>query len=127
VVGEPQRAVGRRHDRFRTDGWDKPKRSGTVLNRVVAKSVPLVATVLVSCRGRGCPFTSKKVRHRHQTVNMTRLFRHRRLRPRTVVEVRITARDRIGKVSRLTIRKAKPPLLETLCLPAGASKPERCR
>ena len=106
-------------------GWGTPKRSGTVL-RVVVNDVPAGATVAVTCRGGGCPFRSKVLTNRRGKVSLTRLFRKRTLRPRTVVDVRITAPGRIGKVSRATIRKGKAPALKTLCLPPGATKPERC-
>jgi hypothetical protein len=102
-------------------------RSETVLTRAVVNDVPVGATVIVRCRGGGCPFKSKTIRHRHGQVKLTRAFRHRRLRPGTVVEVRITAPGRIGKVSRLIIRRAKAPRApRPLCLPPGATRPERC-
>ena len=48
------------------------------------------------------------------------------MRPRTTIEVRITAPNMIGKVVRYRIRRGKEPLVRRLCLPPGASKPGRC-
>ena len=38
---------------------------------------------------------------------------------------KVTARM-MGAVKRLLVRKGKPPVLPTLCLPPGAGKPSRC-
>jgi NHL repeat len=106
--------------------WGKVKSSGTVITAVVARDVPAGAIVGLSCRGSGCPFKAKTVRGRRANVKLTAFFRQRRLRPGTVVDVQITAPGRIGKVSRITIRKTKAPLLQSLCLPPGATRPQRC-
>jgi hypothetical protein len=106
--------------------WGRVKPSGTVLTAVVARDVPSGATVGLECRGTRCPFKAKTVTARRASVKLTPYFRGRRLRPGTVVEVRITAPGRIGKVSRVTIRKTRTPLLTSLCLPPGAARPQRC-
>jgi hypothetical protein len=106
--------------------WGKVKPSGTVLTSVIARDVPTGATIGLACRGKGCPFKSKTVPTRRANVKLTPYFKQRRLRPGTVVDVQITAPGRIGKVSRVTIRKTKTPLLKALCLPPGATGPQRC-
>ena len=44
----------------------------------------------------------------------------------TVLEVRITAPDTMGKVLRYTIRSKRPPTRRTLCLTPGTTQPGRC-
>jgi hypothetical protein len=75
---------------------------------------------------RHCPFRTTTLARRHGAVKLTPLFHKRRLRPGTVVEVRITAPGRIGRVSRVTIRSTKGPRLAILCLQPGATRATRC-
>ncbi|HEX8206855.1 MAG TPA: hypothetical protein VF587_12415 [Solirubrobacteraceae bacterium] len=100
--------------------------------RVRALSVRRVAEreqLQLRCRGRGCPFRSRRIRRRAgaTSVSLTRRFARRRLRPRTVVEVRITRAGAIGKVVRFTMRRGRRPRRSDLCLPVGATRPRaRC-
>jgi hypothetical protein len=105
-----------------------PTRSGTTkVDRLVVRNVPRGGVVTARClRGRGsCAFKSKTFKRR-RTVKLTTLFRGRKLRTGTVVEVGITADRRIGKVIRYTVRKRRPPTTRTLCEPPGAHKPLSC-
>jgi hypothetical protein len=108
------------------NAWDA-KRSGTRVKRLEVTEVPTGGAVTVRClRGRGsCAFRSKTITNR-RTVKLTKLFRHRTLRLRTVVEVDITAPQRIGKVNRYTVRKNRIPVKRTLCEPPGAPTPLPC-
>jgi hypothetical protein len=103
-------------------------KSGTRVDKLVVTNVPAGGTVTARCRrGRGsCKFTSKSFSGR-RTVNLKPLFRKRKLKPKTVVEVSITADKRIGKLVRYTVRK-KPqiPTMRTLCEPPGSPKPLAC-
>ena len=93
------------------------------------RRVPARATVRVSCKGKGCRKKKivKKVRRATSRYRLAKLMRrNNRLRPRALVEVRVTAPNRIGKVFRFRIRAYKPPSTKTLCLPPGAKKPRRC-
>ena len=105
-----------------------PFKSGTKVDLLVVRRVPGGAAVTVRClRGRGsCKFKSKSFKNR-RTVKLTPLFRGRRLKPNTVIEVNITADKRIGKLLRYKVRK--PPLIpfkQSLCEPPGAPKPLPC-
>jgi hypothetical protein len=105
-----------------------PSRSGaTKVDLLVVRNVPSGGVVTARClRGRGsCAFKSKTFKHR-RTVKLTTLFRGRKLRTGTMVEVGITADRRIGKVIRYTVRKGRIPTKQTLCEPPGARKPLSC-
>jgi Putative metal-binding motif len=122
------------------DGGDAPGRitavvsstwaSGARATRLLGlrvRDAPPGATIRVTCRERKCRF------RRHTTkagqngrAKLTRLFKRKRLRVGTVVEVRITAPNAIGKVLRYPIRRRKVPRARTLCLPPGAKRPTKC-
>jgi hypothetical protein len=108
------------------NNWDA-KRSGTRVKSLKVTQVPSGGAVTIRCLrgGRSCAFKSKTVKQR-RTVSLTKLFRHRKLRPRTVVEVNITAPQRIGKLIRYTMRTSRLPKKQTLCEPPGAPKPLPC-
>jgi hypothetical protein len=103
-------------------------KSGTRVDNLAVKKVPAGGKVTIRClRGRGsCKFKSKSFKGR-RTVKLTSLFRHRKLKPKTVVEVSITADKRIGKLVRYTVRKRpQTPATRTLCEPPGSPKPLPC-
>ena len=92
-------------------------------------NVPANAKIQVTCRGKGCKRKRfvKNVRRATKRVKLAKsMRRNRKLRPGAVVEVRVTARNRIGKVFRFKIRSFKAPTRKTLCLPPGAKKPRAC-
>lgn len=93
--------------------------------RLLEVFAPLGATVTVRCRGRTCPY---RLRTRPVTrIRMTfRGFRRRRLAAGTIVEVLITAPNRIGKYTAFGIRRRKSPLRVDFCLPPGAISPTVC-
>jgi Putative metal-binding motif len=94
--------------------------------RLRVRDAPAGARVTIRCLGRRCRFDRRKTKIRaNGTANLRRLVR-RRLRPRTTLEVRITAPNSIGKVIRYPIRRGRVPEGRTLCLPPGAKKPKRC-
>jgi hypothetical protein len=106
--------------------WTVTRRGTRVLEMAV-RQLPAGAAVGVRCAGKGCPFGSKRAKINGTTANLKPLFRNRLLRTGAVVEVRITAPNRIGKVSRFTIRRGKLPTTKQLCLPPGTNKPKnRC-
>jgi hypothetical protein len=120
-------------------GADRPARVGGIVAsgfrlshkgvrtvRLRIRDAPAGARITVRCLGRRCRFERKKAKVRaNGTANLRRLVR-RRLRPRTTLEVRITAPNMIGKVVRYRIRRGRIPQGRTLCLPLGAKKPTRC-
>jgi hypothetical protein len=92
-------------------------------------NVPAGAKVQATCKGKGCKKKRivKRIRTKTRRVHLAKaLRRDRRLHPGAVVEVRVTAPGRIGKVFRFRIRAYKPPALKTLCLRPGATRPGSC-
>jgi hypothetical protein len=107
-------------------------RRGSRIKRLLV-TAPNGASVLVTCRGRGCPY--RRSRHtvvisgRHpkpaKTVRFTKLRRHV-LRGGTVLKVMVSRSHEIGKYTRFLVRKGRPPLRKDLCLPPGTTKPTAC-
>jgi hypothetical protein len=62
--------------------------------------------VTIACSGKACPFRAKTLTG--ATVAAGRLFK-RALKPGAVIEVRITAPNAIGSVTRYKIRRGKQP------------------
>ena len=103
--------------------------------RLVVTDIPAGATVEVRCSRKrkpkqsGCgklKRSSSLVRKDRQRLPLARLFKDRRLRRGTVVEVRITAPQAVGKMLRYRMRSAKVPKVGRFCLPPGSAKPASC-
>jgi Putative metal-binding motif len=101
----------------------------TRLRTLRVRDAPPGATVRVRCRVRRCAMRKRRsvAVGSSGRASLTRLFRRRRLRVGTVVEVRITAPNMVGKVVRYRTRRGALPRDRVLCLPPGARKPSRCR
>jgi putative metal-binding protein len=99
---------------------------GVRVLRLRVRDAPAGARVTIRCLGKRCRFERRRSKVKaNGTANLRRLVR-RRLRPRTMLEVRITAPNSIGKVVRYRIRRGRIPEGRTLCLPPRAKKPVRC-
>jgi PKD repeat protein len=88
---------------------------------------PSGARVKVICHGGGCPkkkSVALRVAPGKRSVRVRSL--ERRLRTGAVIEVFVTARGRIGKYARITIRSNAAPARRDLCLQPGKSKPVAC-
>jgi PKD repeat protein len=86
---------------------------------------PIGSRILVRCKGPGCPRRDiVKVVTNHKPVRFKKMVR--RLRPGAVVEVFVRAGGRVGKYTRFTVRRGKPPLRRDMCLPPTTSRPEPC-
>jgi len=96
----------------------------TRLTRLTVTGVPTGASLVATCTGKGCPRKRTFTSTRAGAVSLTP-FRTT-LRPGAKITVRVTKPGATGAVKVLTIRKKKPPLVTTLCLPPGASKPTSC-
>jgi hypothetical protein len=96
------------------------------------------ARVLVTCRGKGCPYAKRStVVHAtrrcgtggtrrcstHGTIDLTRRLRGRRLRVGTRITVMITRPNWIGKYYRFTIRAGRMPKIRIACLAPGSTRP----
>lgn len=85
---------------------------------------PRGALVKLRCRGRGCPFRTRRLRMRARRVRVRSL--ERRWRPGALLEVNIGRSGFIGKFSRFRFRSGAVPGRRDLCLRPGAKKPSRC-
>ena len=106
--------------------------------RVLSVTGPIGATVHVRCRGRGCPFrrTSKVVKRGGTRASATlppttgrvqvRRFRKRLLRTGAIIRVFVTKQGSVGKYTRLTIRKGRPPARVDRCVTSLNSEPFAC-
>lgn len=101
-------------------------RGHTLVVSMVVKRLPAGAAIEVRCAGDGCPIRQRSLRPKGTSADLGALFRKARLEPRTTIEIRITAAGMIGEVVRQTMRRDKAPSSTTLCLPPGASRPQRC-
>jgi hypothetical protein len=102
---------------------------GTRVRELLVKA-PVGARVRVACLGRGCPFTSfvekADVQARASRLIRIRRFARHLLRPGTMIEIRVTKRGRIGKLTRFVIRKGRPPRRVDRCLAPGSKRAVRC-
>jgi Putative metal-binding motif len=108
-----------------TNSWAAARRFTRVL-KLRVRDAPPGATIRVTCRERKCKFRRHKAKAgRNGSASLVKLFKRRRLRVGTVVEIRITAPNAIGKVLRYPIKPRKIPRARTLCLPPGAKRPKK--
>jgi hypothetical protein len=104
----------------------------TRITRLNLVDVPAGATVEVRCIGgkkRKCFKAKKLSRPRGAgTLDLRKALKLRkvRMRPKSILEVRILAPDSIGKVVRFPIARRKLPVSQLRCLPPGAASPRRC-
>jgi hypothetical protein len=102
-------------------------RSGIRVRSLVVRDVPSGARVELRCRRgkrRACrPRVQEALTRAARTVGFPR-FRQRRLRAGTVLEIRVTMPDHVGKYVRYTIRRAGFRKAER-CLEPGSSVPRR--
>lgn len=96
----------------------------TQLKRLVINDVPAGAKVRVSCKGKGCPFTSRRfARSAAGRAIATKPFKRKRLKPGVVITVRVTKPGAIGRVVIYKVTSRRLPKPQRLCLPVGATKP----
>lgn len=108
------------------NAWAAGRRA-TRLVRLRVRDAPPGATVAVACRVHRCRVRRHKAAAgANGGATLTRMFRRRRMRVGTVVEIRITAPNAIGKVVRYTIRRRALPRARVLCLAPGAKRATRC-
>jgi hypothetical protein len=98
-------------------------------------AAPIGASVVVKCRGVGCPFakrstpvkrcrTSKACKHERSTsIGLESRFRGRRLAVGTGVTVQIVRPGWIGKYYRFTMLAGRGPRIKISCLAPGRTVP----
>jgi hypothetical protein len=96
---------------------------GTSITGLRVADVPRGARITVACRGSGCAYRERRIRG--DGVVRVPGFAGVRFASGAQIEVRVTARGRIGLWSRLTIRRRGPARAERCLLP-GRSQPSVC-
>jgi hypothetical protein len=96
-------------------------RRRTRFTRIVV-TAPAGATVRTRCRRLRCT-QAREVGDRDR-VRIKRL--ERSFKPRTVIEIRVTAPGVIGKHVELRIRRGRAPMRRDRCLTPGSSAPRSC-
>ena len=96
---------------------------GAVLQLVLV-TAPRGVRIAVSCRRKGCPFRDRVWRPASRRLRLRAL--ERAFPAGTRLEIRITARRRIGKYARIVIRAGRPPVRRDRCLMPGRARPVAC-
>jgi DNA-binding beta-propeller fold protein YncE len=98
------------------------------LTQLTISNPPKGAKFEFRCAGRGCPLRSKKLsgKARRGLLNARpSLGKKVRYRAGQTIEVRISASGFNTKVAQIKLRAGKTPSVVALCLPPGASKPQK--
>jgi sugar lactone lactonase YvrE len=105
-----------------------PRGRYTTFTTMLVKPVRRGDRLRLTCRGPGCRARTKTVRVRKgaRKLSLLRHLKHAKLRSGAVVQLRITHRGTIGRVSTWRIRAPKVPSITRSCLRPGARKPSRC-
>jgi hypothetical protein len=90
----------------------------------VPKLIP-TATVAVSCTGVHCP-PPHSFGPGTRRVSLAGMFKGRRLGPGSVIRIRITAPNSVGRLVTFTTLTGRYPRIGIWCLPPGVRKPTPC-
>jgi PKD repeat protein len=111
------------------------KGKGTLLRRFTVYA-PVGSTVIIHCRGHGCPFrrqtrttrSESRVKGQAPAAELMRIRRleRRLLRAGVTVKVFVTEPNTIGKFTRFKIRERRPPARVDRCLVPGNANPVQC-
>jgi PKD repeat protein len=98
--------------------------AGARVRLLSVSRAPRCAVVRVSCRGRSCPARRVSRFTGRGTLRIRRF--ERRLRAGTVLTVRISKGDSIGKLTQFRIRAGKAPRRRDRCLRPGETRGSAC-
>ena len=102
----------------------QPTSTGAHLD-LLSVSSPKGAHVGIRCKGGNCPYKHKRFTSKGKRVVLHRLART--YQAGTVIEVRVTKSETIGKLTRLRIRAGQNPArLDRCLLPGRPNKPIPC-
>ena len=99
-----------------------------VLLRLRVKDVPKGGAVQIRCKGKKCPYKSKRSTKRRKgdiTIFKNRSpgkavkSKGRRFRAGQTVQIRVTKAGFIGKVVKFKLKRREDPIGKVLCLPIG--------
>lgn len=92
--------------------------------KLLRVAAPVCSRIRASCDGRGCPSRGVSMYAGRKAPRIRRF--ERSLEAGSVVTVRVSKGDRIGKLTTFRIRLHKEPARRDMCLKPGDSKGSRC-
>jgi hypothetical protein len=95
----------------------------TQVTMLRAGDVPRGVTLLLSCAGKGCPFSSLRIPGTGASVDLLPAFHRRHLAAGSEISVRMTRPNWIGKYYSFTARAGRAPAIVLSCLGVGKSQP----
>ena len=88
----------------------KVKGKNTLVRRLVVTGLPAGARVTLRCKGHGCPFRHRTFKARHGKVDLSKVFKGRKLRKGAKVEIDVAIPGGQKQVFKLTTRAHRKPL-----------------
>jgi hypothetical protein len=113
-----------------TWGFRKKSPTFTLKGLTITQQLPKGMTVTLKCSGKKCPFKSKKLKlpkAKNNAINvLPKLTRkQRKFRAGQTLEVWISALFFNTKVARIQLKKGKNPVIESLCVLPGQTRPQK--
>lgn len=84
------------------------RHGATRVKNLTLRALPPGAAVEVGCRGRGCPFKTKRFVAKHGSLDLRRQFK-KRLRPGAAIAIEITKPGMTGEAFRYVMRRKGAP------------------
>jgi hypothetical protein len=100
-------------------------RNGALIRRFTVKA-PGGARVRVTCTGRGCPKRTTLVKRARKATILRFSGVERRLRVGTVIEVYVNRKGRMGKYTRIVIKRNAAPARQDMCVLSMRRSPSSC-
>ena len=100
-------------------------RNGAAIRRFTVKA-PAGARVRVVCNGRGCPKRTTLVKRARRATILRFSGVERRLRVGTVIEVFVNRKARMGKYTRIEIKRNAAPARQDMCVLSMRRSPSSC-
>jgi hypothetical protein len=100
-------------------------RNGAAIRRFTVKA-PAGARVRVTCRGRSCPKRATLVKRARKATILRFSGVERRLRVGTVIEVYVNRKSRMGKYTRIVIKRNAAPARQDMCVLSMRRSPSSC-
>ena len=100
----------------------------TAVTSFLVRRLAAGTKVVVTCKGRGCPFKMKKraIDEARDRLPLMKFVRKAKLRRGVRLKVKVTKPDTVGLIAKWKIRAAKPPVRSDSCLWPGETKPRSC-
>lgn len=99
------------HAKLYTSFGHKGKR--TLVKKLAITGIPAGSAITVKCKGAGCPFKSKSFSAKNGTLDLSKLFRGRRLKSGAALEIDVAPPGSAKQVFRVKMRGARKPSVKT--------------